>query len=148
MCTQVVILDFSENAIGKIMDFYMRHLRIILIKLLFSTTAVIGVVLIMTSCADVVEPIVYAKRGGISPSTEDKIFEPSINEDIRRELSGNTPLGQPNWRAYWRMRYSQIRAVISRGSPDAQRFIDYIHQQRAVAGLPLYDDVVPPSKRI
>ena len=94
----------------------------------------------LIGCADILEPIIYAKRGGVSPATEDSVVKPDINTNIRHELAGEKPVGQPTWHAFWRIRYAGLRDNILRGYPDYQRFIDYIHQQRAAVGLPLYDD--------
>ena len=107
----------------------------------------ICVAVLSVGCAAVLEPIMYAKRGGMSPATEDAIAKPDIDADIRRELADEKPLGAPTWHSYWQLRYEQFRENISNGYADNQRFIDYIHQQRAAAGLPLYDDKAPAAKR-
>ena len=114
---------------------------------LLCCAGLICVLVISIGCADIVEPIVYAKRGGMSPATEDATTIPFIDRAIRRELAGEKPLGAPTWRAYWHISYAGFRANISRGYSDDQRFIDYVHQQRAAVGLPLYDDQATSTKR-
>ena len=76
------------------------------------------------------EPMVYAGRGGWSPSTEFEVFRISIDDSIRRELAGEKLGLQPalTWKAFWQGRYEEIRSVDDPAT--AERNIAYIYQQR------------------
>ena len=88
----------------------------------------------------IVEPIVYAGRGGISPSTESEMFRINIDGYIRRELVGEKFQFRPDmtWKTFWRLRYESIREL--KDPVQVEQDIAYIHQQRQRFGLPLYDD--------
>ena len=89
------------------------------------------------SLSSVVEPIVYAQRGGWSPQTEFKVFAWSVDLPIQSELAGKAALGFPTWKAYWQDRYKTLRRIDK--PAELQHDISYIHQERRRYGLPLYD---------
>ena len=94
-------------------------------------------------CVAIVEPIFYEKRGGISPNTEFVMFKQIMNDYIQRELAGGKLGGGFTWKQFWHIRYQVLR---SHNSMMAENEVDYIHRQRAAAGLPLYDDEVSSTK--
>lgn len=97
--------------------------------------------LLSAGCGDprsIVEPIVYAGRGGWSPNTEFEFERASWDSSIQQEVAGKPPGGGQTWNAFWHARYLAIR---QHGEPALiKRKIAYIHQQRQHYGLPLYDD--------
>ena len=96
----------------------------------------VAVCTLLAGCESEIEPIVYAGRGGMSPSTEFHIFKSTMDDYIRRELAGEK-LEDFTWKQFWRIRYREIRRVDDHAK--AEQEISYIYQQRLRFGLPLYD---------
>ena len=104
---------------------------------------------ILSACGElqsIVEPIVYAKQGGMSPQTEFAMFKDDVNREIARELRGEKPRYGPAWSVYWQDRYDLLRVNMARYNLERQRYIDYLHQLRRHLGLPLYDNEKWPAK--
>ena len=96
----------------------------------------------------ILEPLIYAKRGGMSPQTEFWFFQSSVDGPIRDEIAGKKPHGEPTWQQYWQRRYDLLRVSIIHGDPLGQQYIDYLHNLRHAYNLPLYDNGKPPSKSV
>ncbi|MBE7159205.1 MAG: hypothetical protein INR62_12370 [Rhodospirillales bacterium] len=94
------------------------------------------------------EPLIYAKRGGMAPSTERLFFTSGVDVFIREELAGNPAPGHLTWQQYWQERYDLLRVAIIHGDPQGPWCIEYIHQSRRANHLPLYDNGKPPSKAV
>lgn len=82
----------------------------------------------------------------MSPQTEFGMFHRDVDAEISRELAGEKPVGEPTWAKYWQWRYDLLRFNVARGHTQSQQFIDYLHQARRFANLPLYDNGKPPSE--
>ena len=105
----------------------------------------VAICTLLVGCAGEVESLVYANRGGWSPSSEFGFHKQIWDDYIRSERSGEKlgfhHEGKPGWKTFWHDRYQALR---SHPSAESEAEISYIHQQRQRFGLPLYDPLLPP----
>ena len=100
---------------------------------------------LLNGCAGpgwILEPLLYAGNGGISPQTQMAMARDHEASVIARELAGGKPLlNKATWKDYWQASYALIRLELARGhQPEFCRWhIAEIYEQRRRAGPPLYD---------